>query len=349
MNAPVSTMPLWGQAWELTITNDTGGSLSTTTIASTAWEPEGLRITFDVLQAMNSSPIWYADISIYNLNNHDIQTLLLQAKRATLKAGFQTGPSKYAIIWDGVVFQSLYTREAIVDQKVTLHCIASPQYTDSTLVSFSMGPFSSQARLLASIADDTDLPPITYAQGTAGQAAQQRMDTTVYPRGNTVFGKTSKYMAQIADSNFLQSWTDGKKAYVSEVDSGKRTPDLIYAPPYPPGSIPQKQDLPPGTSQSLIGTPQQIQQGVIFTVLLDPRLHVGLPPQLVQLAQLKALTAQTVMPSPNSSLLYPLSPNLLFFVTQVRHVGDTRGSDWYTEVTGFSIAYAETLFDLKTK
>jgi hypothetical protein len=38
-----------------------------------------------------------------------------------------------------------------------------------------------------------------------------------------------------------------------------------------------------------------------------------------------------------------LSADLSFFVSQVRHVGDSRGNDWHTEVVGWSTGYAEKL------
>ena len=349
MNSPTSTIPLFGQAWELTITYATQGGSQDLVIASTTWQPEALRITFDVLQAMNSSPLWYADIAVYNLNDATKQNILLNATWATLKAGFMIGQNRYSTIWSGSVFQTIFTREDVVDQKVTLHCVASPRFTDDDILAFSMGPFSSQQKLLATIASDTELPPFSAMQGTLGTVAEQRLAATQYPRGNTVFGRPAKFIAQLADSNFLQSWQDGSQAYLSEVFTDKQTPDLIYAPPYPPGSIPATQQLPAGTTQSLTGTPQQIQQGVVFTVLLDPRLRVGLPPQLVQLVRLKSLNAITRNPDPNSEQLpTALSANLTFFVTQVRHVGDTRGNDWHTEVTGYSTAYAQILLDMLT-
>ena len=346
-----SNIPLWGQAWQLVVTSTTpGGTSTSTTIEGITWEPEPLRITFDVMQAMNTQPLWYADISIYNLTDTTVQNLLLTATSCVLKAGFMTGPNQWSTIWDGPVFQAIYTRENVVDQKVTLHCIASPSpIINDNIVAFSLGPYASQARLLATMAQETGQVPISNAQGTAGPVADQRLNATQYPRGNTVFGRTSKFIAQLADSNFLQSWHDGKQAYISEVTNGTiGTPDLIYAPPYPPGSIPATQDLPPGTTQSIIGTPQQVQQGVVFTVLLDPRLRVGLPPQLVQLVRLKTISALTYTPTPDSDFPTPLSANLLFYVSQVRHVGDSRGNDWHTEVTGWSTAYAQTLLNMFT-
>jgi hypothetical protein len=344
MSTAASTYPLWGQAWELTVTAATASGSETTTISSSAWEPEALRITFDVLQAMNTAPLWYADISVYNLDSKSEQNILLNATWATLKAGFQFGPNISAIIWDGPVFQTILTREDVVDQRIILHCVALPGPLGE-VVSFSMGQFSDQQQLLARIAQGINLPPMTTAQGTVGPVASQRMTATQYPRGNTVFGKGSKFMAQIADSNFVQTWNDGKQAYISEVDNGTRTPDLIYAPPFPPEYQAQANDVPNGTTLSIIGTPQQIQQGVIFTVLLDPRLKVGLPPLIAQLVR-TALNFELRNPNPNSELPTALSANLTFFVGQVRHMGDSRGNTWYTEVTGWSTGYAQTLLNL---
>ena len=352
MSSPSSGTPLWGQAWELSITCATasGGSQSTT-ISSNAWEPEALRITFDVLQAMNTSPLWYADISIYNLDDQTAQNIALNATWATLKAGFQFGAQVSSIIWNGPVFQALYTREAVVDQKLTLHCVVFPAVSPTDIVGFSMGQFSSQQQLVARMISETNLPAVSVAAGTQGPVAAQRMTATQYPRGNTVFGKVSKYFAQIADDNVVQTWTDGLKTYISEVDSGGSggvQPDLIYSPAFPPGSTGNSSGLPTGTNQSIIGTPQQIQQGVTFAVLLDPRLQVQLPPLLVQLVRTQISQLERT-PSPNSELPTALQSNLTFFVAQVRHSGDTRGNEWQTEVTGFSTAYAQNLLNLYTE
>ena len=67
--AATSSIPLWGQAWELSI--QIAGSPDLIVISYKTWNPEALRITFDVMQASVSGPLWYADISIYNLNDND--------------------------------------------------------------------------------------------------------------------------------------------------------------------------------------------------------------------------------------------------------------------------------------
>jgi hypothetical protein len=357
VSAASSGIPLWGQAWELTITCATaGGGAQPTVVSSNAWEPEALRVTFDVLQAMNTSPLWYADIAVYNMDDQKAQNIAYNASWVTLKAGFQFGPQQSSIIWDGPVFQVLYTRENVVDQKLTLHCVVFPAVSPTDIVGFSMGIGSTQQQQVVRMIAETNM---SVRQGAVAQA---RMTATQYPRGNTVFGKVSKFFAQLADSNLVQTWNDSQRTYISEV-GGKNSatsaaatigaaavtsivsPNLIYSPAFPPGGTGTAAGLPPGTNQSIIGTPQQTQQGVDFTVLLDPRLQVQLPPLLVQLVRTQITQLQRT-PSPNSDLPTALQSNLTFFAAQVRHTGDTRGNDWQTEVTGWSTAYAQALLNL---
>lgn len=336
----VSNIALFGHAWELTVQYATpDGGTTSMVLTTNSWDPEALRMSFEVLQSTLPSPWWFADVKLYNLNIPNIQNTLLNATWVTLKAGFQTGPNLYSTIWDGPVLQTLFTRENVVDLCVTFHCVANPLVMDS-IVSFAAGPFSSQLQLVARMAGEIGLPAMSTANGTVGQKAAAQMSATQYLRGRTVFGKMGKYLAEIADSNFMQTWRDGEKAYISEMSNPDTTPDLIYSPVYPPGvAVP---NLPAGTTLSLIGTPQQIPQGCIFTVLLDPRLKVVLPPMVVQLER-TVITQLSVIPGQTPAT--PLSSNLKFFVSQVRHVGDTRGNDWYTEVTGYSTTYAESLLD----
>jgi hypothetical protein len=292
--------------------------------------------------------MWYADINIYNLDSVTQQNLLLSTDtQITLKAGFQFGSNISSIIWKGPVFQTIYTRENVVDQRLTLHCAALPPGSELP-VAFSMGPNTSQQWLLARMADANNLPPMTVKQGTVDATAAQRLAAVTYPRGNTVFAKPAKITEQVADSNFLQSSTDGQQMYVTAPDDGNRVPNLTYAPPFPPEYAYLSNDVPDGTTHSIIGTPQQTPEGVIFTVLLDPRVRVGIPAQLVQLVRTNINTL-VVTPGPESGLpplMGPDGSNLTFFVKQVRHTGDSRGNDWQTEITGWSIGYAQTLLGL---
>lgn len=345
MSSAASSTLFWGQAWSLVVKLRSGAPI---TIEQTTWQPESLRITFDVMQTFNTSPIWYADISIYNLSQSMSDNLLANASWATLSAGFMTNFQSGAnpVIWDGPVFQTIFTRENVVDQKLTLHCVANPLEMDA-IVAFAVGEYASQTKLVERMAAEIDLPPITQQQGTLGTLAKSRMDATQYLRGNTVFGKVSKYLAQVADSNFMQTWNDGKQAYISEMSKTDTTPDYVYSPPFPPGYTAQFLDLPQGTLQTIVGTPQQTQQGVVFTVLLDPNLKVQRPPLVVQLAKTQVTQMQRT-PLIGEDAATTLPADLKFFVGQVHHIGDSRGNEWLTEVTGFSTLYADTFISQYT-
>lgn len=335
-----STLPLFGQAWELVVTYATATGQQQVTITSNAWEPEALRMTFEVLQTTVSNPWWFADIVIYNLNDQTIQNTLYNATWCTLRAGFQTGPNKYAVIWDGPVFQVLFDRENVVDRRVTLHCVANPtQLAD--IVAFSVGPFASQQQLVARMAAATGLPPIDPSQGTQDAAVNQRMTAKQFPRGRGVFGKVSKYLVQMAEDQFSQTFQDGRQAYMGDINNGDLTPAVIYAPVAAPG--PSVAPLPSGVTASIVGTPRQTPFGIIFEVLLDPRMKVQLPALVVQLDRSTVYQQLTLAPNPNSGFPSPFTSNLTFFVSQVRHHGDTRGNDWQTEVTGYTTTYAQGL------
>lgn len=336
-----SSIPLWGQAWELTVQYQTSTGTESVTVTTNGWEPEALRMTFEVMQSTIRSPWWYADIVIYNLNDQTLQNILFNATWATLKAGFQNGSNLYSVIWDGYVLQTLFDRENVVDQCLILHCIAMPGLDD--VISFSVGEQNSQLQLVARMAQEINLPPIGTQYGTVGPQAAQLM-AKQYPRGNTVFGKMSKFMGQIADDNLLQTWYDGKQTYISEMNNQSLTPALNYSPPFPPGYTASMLGLPADVTQSIIGTPRQTPFGVIFTVLLDPRLKVQLPPMVVALH--RTVIAQLMRsPDPNSQFVTPYANDLSFFVGKVTHRGDTRGNTWETEVVGYSTTYGPSLLD----
>jgi hypothetical protein len=338
---------MWGQAYTLTVRSRlTAGSDETedTVITSHKWEPEALHMIFEVRQAFMSD-FWYADISVYNMDDATIQTALEKAVWVTLEAGFQTGPNVCSTIWDGPVLQTIYDREEVVDQRITFHCVANPFMMDD-IIAFSQGPFSSQQQLIARMAHEINMPEMSYAKGTMGPKADQATNETQYLRGYTVFGKIGKYLTQIADDHFMQTFRDGSQAYMSEMSRPDTTPDFTFSPPYPPDSMPP--DPADDVTYSVIGTPRQTPQGCMFTVLLDPRLKIGLPPQVVRLR--RTLISQVAV-NIGGTVSAPLTQgsaqgsDLKFFLQQVTHRGDTRGNDWYTEVIGVSTTYADSMQD----
>lgn len=346
-----SNIPFWGQAYQLEITYTTSTGLQTEIITRNDWEPEALRITFELLQSTLPSPWWYADIVIYNLNLPTIDNIVANAVSCRLSAGFQTGPALSSVIWDGPILQILLDTEDVVDTRVTLHCIANPIVMQNP-VAFSVGQFASQARFLTGMAAQIGLPPMENSQNVATLSpfASQVLNDKQYPRGNTSFGTMGQYLDLVANDHNFATFRDGKQAFMTEIAQGDVVPppDLVYAPPNLPNSITPSQ-LPPGTTQTILDVPRQFPQGVIFKVLLDPRLRVQVDPnvQVVQLVgtQIVQLPIQ-IDESGAITQVTQLDPdNLVYFVCQIRHVGDSRGNDWYTEVTAYSTTFAANILN----
>lgn len=357
-----STIPLWGRAWELTVFDGNGNP---TTLTQSSWDPEALRMTFDVLQAVIDSPYWFADIAIYNLNKPTAQNILLNAQWVVLKAGYQAGnsgdgsnTSGPGIIWIGPVLQVTFDKENVVDQIIRLNCVSiAGRNPDGTLIQESMintanGILKSQKDVIASLiaisnSGDPGAAPLTPDQMNAqvGPLAQQRFAAKEYPRGKTFFGTVSRYIAQTSNDAYVNYWRGmGGQHFVSElIDPSKPlTPDVVFGPPYPPGYTPSTPTA--GITRSIIGVPKQTVFGCIFKVLLDPRLIVNIPPMLVQLDQtlIEQLQIQIGQLPPARSIL---TQGGLYVVGQVRHYGDTRANDWYSEVSAYSTGWAQNLFD----
>jgi hypothetical protein len=80
----------------------------------------------------------------------------------------------------------------------------------------------------------------------------------------------------------------------------------------------------------LIGTPQQTQNGVQFSVLLDPRIKITNPPQCIGIEQ--AIIQQ--YPLQLNDFAWPLETTGTYIAAVVRHQGDSRGNTWQTDITG---------------
>jgi hypothetical protein len=333
-----SAINLWGRAWKLSVkTTVDPGSPVTEVLSQDSWDPEALRMTFEVLQSTLPSPYWFADIAIYNLNDPTMQNLVQNAAWVTLEAGYQFGPHKSTIIWDGPVLQPMYGRPDVVDKVIRFNCVATTPVLANNFVNTSYGPLFSQAQVVEQMIKQTSG---NYSQQVSPYA-DQLMRAKQYPRGKTLFGTWGKYINDIAADNFLSYWIAGGGAHTISELLYKETPvvpKITYSPPLPSGWSQQNPNA--SIDQSIIGVPMQNPFGVDFTVLLDPRLHVQVPPVAVQLDftvidQMKVQLGELFTPLPKGPVL----------VGQVRHRGDSRGNEWYTDVTGFSPTWAMGLLE----
>lgn len=342
MSATASTTPYWGRAWELAVYGTPDGSGSPGAVLSSgAWEPEALRVTFDIQQTAIPSPWWFADISVYNMNAVSAQQALFNAKWVTLKAGYQSAAqaqpdgtvTSLTTIWSGAVMQVLYEREGVVDNKVTYHCLATDPKVARN-VNFNMGRNATQAQVVSRMIGQVPSAAVLNQYSDA-------LGQNQYVRSRAYFGTTDKYFGRIASGNYMQWFKSPKGVYLGQLQAPAAVPDIVYSPPMPPPPLPAnwKLQADPAVTYTILDSPQQLDNGVEFRVLLDPRLIVQLPPLLVKIDN--AVIRQIKYSYPQDTAIFPLDQDNLYVVAAVRHYGDTRGNDWCSEVTGYSRFYAQ--------
>jgi hypothetical protein len=347
----LSQYSLFGRAYNVTVTlpaaNGNGAQLIT--LASDQFEPEALRVTFDIFTPA-FQVFWYADISIYNLdqdltkqivnaaaptgnnNQNTSQSTVTQRVIVTVQAGYQNG--MYGTIWQGPVFQPLWERENATDFRLILRCILGLDPLTRNFISGAYAAGMNQTTLLNRILQqttNTDYP----LQANSG-AISPNLKPNSSARGITVFGNPRKYLNQIADDNNMQSWlsSHGLNLGSPEEDIAVNTnPPLVFTPPPLPGLNSTAPAIPNKNQGIIIGTPQQTQLGVSFRALLNPLVKVEKPLMKVKIdyTQLRLQKQQL------GQLPGILDQDGTYVVGGARFTGDTRGPEWYTEVTGYTI------------
>jgi hypothetical protein len=363
----VSSTPYFGRAWKIEVITSSGVVL-TTGSQSFSTEDESLKVIFDTY-ATTTRAFFYANISIYNLNQSIQQGLvdtltgqpwtgndvIQQANVVTLFAGYQSNfagvslpygmtaqgfqpiantsgaatPTQSAsLIFAGQVFQPLWERMNVTDYKVTLHCLIGLVELSQNFVAFAqqVTAQNNQVQILQKIA----------AQSTNGikvdsidDLQSSQVATTPFPRGRVVWGRPGDYLDTIASSNYQLFYLgpNGINVRNLEPPSGQTIADFTFGPPWPP-NVPFNPQNPSQYTPTIIGTPQQTQDGVVFRVLMDSRVKLGSTVAL-DFSGIKQLPQYPL----TGQLPSILSADGTYVVCAIRHVGDTRGDDWYTEIT----------------
>jgi hypothetical protein len=300
-----SIQPLFGHAWELTIDTapDEDGNGESIVVSSSSWDPESLRITFDV-NLLAYKALWFAKISIYNMNAPTAQKVLTQGMTVTLKAGYQTSP--YGVIFRGQIYQPMWEREGVIDSKLTLMCYTGLKEAIGNFAAFRGSAFSSQAALVAKMAASS------YNPIAVGSVDTTTLSKTNLTRARPFFGDPNEFFDRVAAANNMQSWMGFDGINIGAMQSSTAPLSTITYTP----------------TTGIIGTPQQTEDGVQLDVLLDARLQVQVPPMQIKIdnAVIRQLNRY-----PGT---YPgiLDKDGLYIVMGLNFRGDSRGNEWLTRI-----------------
>ncbi len=307
--------PLYGRRWSIGVgKKEILGEMGLAwDISDSDWSNEALRCTFSIEKAFNHVP-WYADLTIWNLAG-DTERAIIDSvnlgSTVVIEAGYQSG--NYGTIWDGEIFQPLFDREDGTDFKLTLHCMNGLGIMISNFCAKTLTKGHDYAGILKEIAKSSRNPiPVG--------SISQSLHSQKLPRGKVIFGEPKKYIRQMTQDKNCQ-WFFGEEG-LSVFNINEPLPHEDKATVVSPKT-------------GLIGTPQQTQGGIIIRTLLNPLLIIRNPAMVVKVDN--SVIRQTKIDV--GQLVSPLDQDGYYKIIKVRHIGDTRGNDWYTEITCVSLLW----------
>ena len=249
-------------------------------------------------------------MTIWNLAGDTRQDIIKiskqQGSRVEISAGYAEG--KYGKLCSSEIFQPLFDRINVTDYVLTLSCLEGLGVIHANLCAMTLSKGYDYAGVIERMSQDSSSK---FIVGNLTPKLSQNKN----PRGKTFFGNVRKYIKDIASDNNTQ-W------FMKTVD-GKSVMEMTSLDDEFKGVV---QFISPDTG--LIGTPQQVSQGVLFRTLLNPTIQVQNPPQVIAIDQ--QLIRQ--MKINYGGLAMDLDQDGRYKVIRVVHSGDTRGNEWYTDV-----------------
>jgi hypothetical protein len=271
-----------------------------------------LRFKFSVrrgdIQTPNS-----ADIRIYNLSEQTTQAIQKEFTRILLQAGYE---GNFGVIFDGQIKQVRRGRETQTDTYLDITAADGDSAYNFAFSSTSLAAGSTPIDHFNAVAKDMEKHGVSegYVPDLPGNPL---------PRGKVVYGMSRDIMRNVA-KNTDCSWS---------IQDGKLT--MVPQTAYVPGEIPVIT-----AATGMVGLPEQTQNGIRLKVLLNPNIKIG---QAVKLdnASIQRYRYSMSIGQEALNLLNEQSNKInndgLYYVMIADHAGDTRGNEFYTELTCLAI------------
>jgi hypothetical protein len=255
------------------------------------------------------------DLRIYNLSTHTQNKIAGQEfTQISVKAGY---PGNYGLIFQGSIKQF---RKGRIDQKDSYVDITAADGDEAyhyAMISATAPAGSKPGSIADIIFNAMKLHGVT-------RGYQPEFSQNGCVRGKVLYGRARNEARQFAwDQDCKWSIQDGALTFIPFTS-------------YMPGPVTL---ISPSTG--MIGVPEQTQQGLQIRVLLNPNIKVG---QLIKLDSSNInqfrLGLDITSPVTNPRLVNSvgkINADGLYYVMVANHVGDSRGNDWYTDMTCLAV------------
>lgn len=279
--------------------------------SSEAIDVSQLRIRFEVRMWDVQHP-GQADVIVTNLSKETSQKIQKEYDKVLLQVGWRDG--QMATLFEGETVQKRRGRETPTEvYDALLVREAQTAYSFATISKTLASGHTFRDQI------DACLEALKPYGITAGYIPD--LPATKMPRGRVLFGMVRQQLRTICASTGTSWHIEGNKLVVLE--NGKPRPgEAIVL----------------NSRTGLIGMPTQTFGGIEARCLLNPDIKWG---SLVKIDQASIQQAKLQLNEPDDialqqSTLPPTDADGFYRVAEVRHTGDTRGTDWYTDIVCLS-------------
>jgi hypothetical protein len=261
-----------------------------------------LRITFLIKKTDSQQPN-EAEIRIWNASEETANRVKKEFDKITLQAGYD---QNFAVIFEGNIKESQYGRENGTDTYLEIRAADGDKDYNFAIINKTLAAGATQKDIInSSLATMPDTQ-----SGNIANLGSSRL-----PRGKVMYGNSRKFIRRSA-MNSDASWSiqDGKLQIV-KLRSLLPTQAVVL-----------------NSQTGLIDTPEQTTKGIKARCLLNPMLKIAgrvkIDSSAIRLASLGRDKANEKKEKPVS-----LSVDGIYRLLKVDFIGDTRGNDWFCDLT----------------
>lgn len=280
-----------------------------------------MKFTFATKQSDTQTPN-SCFIRVYNLKGETINSIggpgaNTEFRQVTLSGGYQN--AQFGLVFQGTIKQTRKGRISAVDTYFDILASDSDLAYNWAVVNQTIAAGGTYDQVLGVITKaQQEAQPGFMVGNTSGLVGGTLI------RGKVLFGMARDYAADLARTN-QAFWSVQNGVF----QLTKRTA-------YLPGTA-----VVLNVKSGLISQPEQTEEGIRIKCLLNPQIVVG------GIVQVNNAAINQTINTTNAPVAYDTyaGVQLLASVTAdgfyrayvVEHEGDTRGQDWYTNITGLSI------------
>lgn len=270
-----------------------------------------LRVQFSIRRCALHYPN-QAIIQIYNLNAETENAIIQNGYRVIVDAGYQHG--NCGRIFDGSVVMCTRQRQNGVDYVLNILAIDGDSFLNGAFCNFTYDKGETAQQVLTDICSKASNPiSIGYSSPV--------LDNIVLSKGGAVYGQPKKALEDLARTINGTWYIDNGQLYMFAYSDGNERF---------PGGLKQAVEL--NSKTGLVGNPQQVNYGVQARCLLNPQI---MPYGLIHLPSryITEQMMQTGGPPKDLEAANTLDPEEIYRVCSVTFTGDTRGNEWYSDIT----------------